>query len=142
MKNHRKQQLVVDIHNERTDKLITEAARICDSWWQKAIGLMFAKKPFDLIMRFKQPKIVTLHMFFVFFPIDVLWLDESGKVVELKERFFPFRTYRPKHLATAVVELRVGTIGETGTKVGDRILIREKSEDLSKDIKNSLPDTQ
>lgn len=129
MKKRVKSRNVADIHNVRTGKVIVKSARICDRWWQKAIGLMFAKRPFTLIMRFDRPRIVTLHMFLVFFPIDVLWLDGSGKVVELKERFFPFRMYRPKHFAMDVIELRVGTIERSGTKVGDVILIQEKPLD-------------
>lgn len=126
MKKGQNQRTVANIRNGRTGKLIAESVRICDSWWQKAIGLMFSKDPSNLIMRFDSPRIVTLHMFFVFFPIDVLWVDGSGKVVELKERFLPFRTHSPKHFATKVIELRAGTIERTGTRVGDRMLIREK----------------
>ena len=38
-------------------------------------------------------------MFFVFFPIDVLFLDKNKKVVELKENFKPFSIYFPKNKA-------------------------------------------
>ena len=60
-------------------------------------------------------------MLFVFYSIDVLFLDKDKGVVELKEDFRPFRFYTPKNKAKYVIELPDGIIKKTGTKLGDKI---------------------
>ena len=44
-------------------------------------------------------------MFFVFYKIDVLYLDENKKVIEIKKNFKPFSSYTPKNKAKYVIEL-------------------------------------
>jgi len=68
---------------------------------------------------FNNERKIDLHMFFVFFPIDVLFLDKDKKVVEIKKNFEPFAYYSPKVKAQYIVELPVGMLKKT--KVGDNI---------------------
>ena len=77
---------------------------ICTSTWSKARGLMFSRKK-DLMFVFKKEKIIPLHMFFVFFPIHVLFLNKNKKIVEIKNNFKPFTFYTPKNKAMYIVEL-------------------------------------
>jgi uncharacterized membrane protein (UPF0127 family) len=53
----------------------------------------------------------TIHMFFVFFPIAVFWLDRQGIVVSRKvaRPWRPF--YAPLRAAQYVLELEQGAIG-------------------------------
>ena len=44
-------------------------------------------------------------MFFVFYPIDVLILDENKKVVEIKRNFKPFTVWNSKEKGKYVVEI-------------------------------------
>jgi len=60
-------------------------------------------------------------MFFVFYPIDVLFLNENKKVVQLKENFKPFRIMMAKKPAKYIIELPDGIIRKTNTKLGDTI---------------------
>ena len=90
---------------------------------------MFSKKNFTpLIFVFKKEKIIPLHMLFVFFPIDVLFLDKDRKVVELKEKFMPFAFYTPKYKALYIIELPSGIIKKTKTRVGDNLDFNVKLE--------------
>ena len=83
---------------------------------------MFSKKTEkSLVFDFKKEKIISLHMWFVFYPIDVLFLDNDKRVVEIKENFKPFRLYTPKNKARYVLELPDGSVRESKTRVGDRI---------------------
>ncbi|MDD3178321.1 MAG: DUF192 domain-containing protein [Candidatus ainarchaeum sp.] len=73
-------------------------------------GLMFyprSKFNFALIFdRSYEDKInSSLHMFFVFFPIDVLFLNSNKEIVDIKFNFRPFRFYIPKEKARYVIEL-------------------------------------
>ena len=82
---------------------------------------MFSVKPKTLIFIFNKEKIIPLHMFFVLYPIDVLFLDKNRIVVEKKENFKPFTFYTPKKKAMYVIELPKDTIKETKTRLGDEI---------------------
>src|SRR3989344_8293644 len=109
------------IKNSSKGDVICSDAKICKSILSKTVGLMFSKKPKPLIFILKKEKIVPLHMFFVFFPIDVLFLDEDKKVVEIKKKFEPFTLYNPKNKAKYVIELPQGAVKNTNTKIGDKV---------------------
>ncbi|MBS3097677.1 DUF192 domain-containing protein [Candidatus Woesearchaeota archaeon] len=97
--------------------------KFCKNSLTKSIGLMFSKKLDDkaLIFVFKKENIVPLHMFFVFYPIDVLFLNKDKEVVELKESLKPFHLLTPKKGAKYVIELPSDLIRKTRTEVGDKI---------------------
>lgn len=82
---------------------------------------MFSKKRKSLIFVFGEEKIVPLHMLMVFYPIDVLFLNESKEVMEIKESFRPFSFYTPKKKAMYIIELPSTTIKKTKTRIGDKI---------------------
>jgi uncharacterized protein len=77
---------------------------ICKTSWSQARGLMFRKKR-NLIMEFNKPKLIALHMFFVFYPIDVLILNKDKEVVEIKNNFRPFTFWKSEKPGKYVVEL-------------------------------------
>ncbi len=81
-----------------------KAAKLCRSVLSKTIGLMFSKKKI-IVLEFKKEKIIPLHMFFVFYPIDVLFLDKNKKIIEIKRNFKPFTLYTSKNKAKYVVEM-------------------------------------
>ena len=59
----------------------------------------------NLIMEFTHEKRVSLHMFFVFFPIDVLLLNSQKEIVEIKRQMKPFSFWRTQQQGKYVVEL-------------------------------------
>lgn len=76
---------------------------ILDSSFKKFKGLMFSKKK-NLLFKFNKPAILPIHMFFVFYPITVAWLDSDFKVLEAKKAY-PFLIYIPKKKASYILEL-------------------------------------
>ena len=98
------------IRNTSKKRVLAAKSRLCRSIGSKAMGLMFSRKKadFGLIFSFNAEARRSLHMFFVFYPIDVLFLDKGGRIVEIKNNFRPFRTYRPKQKASYIIELPVG----------------------------------
>jgi len=91
--------------------------------FRKGFGLMFHKKIYDEahIFLFKEKKKIALTMWFVFFPIDVLYLDEKKRIVEIVENFLPFTNYYPKKESMFVVELPAGKIKEQKLKIEEEI---------------------
>jgi uncharacterized protein len=92
-----------------------------DSFFRKAFGLMFTRRQPGraLVFRFAREKRVSLHMFFVFYPIDVAYLDSSHTIVELKESLRPFTVYFPRNKACYVLELPDGYSKEHRLRAGD-----------------------
>jgi uncharacterized protein len=106
------------IRNVTKGIILANKAEICKSSLSKAVGLMFSKKSDKgLIFVFEKEQIVPLHMFFVFYPIDVLFLDKNRKVLEIKRNFKPFTCYTPKNKAKYLIEL----LDCRNTVVGDKL---------------------
>ncbi len=111
------------IKNKTKHKILCQEQKILRSVFSKAIGLMFSKRIIDkgLVFVFDKQMKVDLHMFFVFFPIDVIFLDEDKKVVDLKKEFRPFTIYLSKEKAKYIIELPEKTIDKSKTEIGDKI---------------------
>ena len=82
-------------------------------------GLMFRRKP-------KVPVLITLngqgiHTWFVFYPIDCVFLDVNGIALEKKFRIRPFSTYTPRRPASFVVEFPSDNSIVQNISVGKRL---------------------
>ena len=112
----------VEIWNKTRSRKIAANARLCEGSFSNFLGLMFSKnKNQSLLFKFRKEIFISLHMFFVFYPIDVLFLDKNKVVVDLKENFRPFTFYTSKKLAKYCIELPSGAIKKTKTEIGDKI---------------------
>ena len=110
------------IKNKTKNKIVVNDAKLCNTIFSKFIGLMLSKKQNRaLIFKFNKEKIIHLHMFFVFYPIDVLFLDKNKIVVDKKENFKPFTFYKSKKKAMYAVEMPNETIKKARTEIGDKI---------------------
>lgn len=113
------------ITNKTKKTIIARKEKICITGFSKFLGLMFRfRVASPLVFVFKKKEKIPLHMIFVFCRIDVLFLDEKNRVVEMKERFLPFTFYFPKRKSKTVIELPAGTIRKTRTRFGDEILMQ------------------
>ena len=111
------------LKNITKKKILASDIKFCKNFLNKSIGLVFHTKLKDkgLIFIYDKEEKVSLHMVFVFFPIDVLFLDKNKKVIEMKKNFRPFSLYIPKKKAKYILELPEGTIQKTKTGIGDKI---------------------
>ena len=110
------------LKNLTKNKTISNNVKHCNNFFSRGIGLMFSKSSNkSLIFNFKKEKIIPLHMFFVFYPIDVLFLNSNKKVVDMKQEFKPFTIYTSKKRVKYVLELPVKTIDMTNTLLNDVI---------------------
>ena len=64
-----------------------------------------------------------VHTFGLFFPIDLIYLDENREVIHLVEYFRPFQIGPIKAQAGSVLELPTHTIYSSQTQLGDRLVI-------------------
>ena len=109
------------IKNESVGVVLAENMRLLTRFWEHSTGLMFRKKLENkgYVFEFGKEKIRGLHMLFVFYPIDVLFLDKDKKVVDLKRNLEPFSFFTPEKKAQYVIELPNGA--SKGTEIGDCI---------------------
>jgi uncharacterized protein len=92
------------ITNKTTKKVISQKEKYCRNIFSQTLGLMFSRRK-NLVMVFNKERTISLHNFFVFFPLDILVLDENKKVVEIKENFQPFTFWNAKKKGKYLVEL-------------------------------------
>jgi len=64
-------------------------------------------------------------MLFMRFPIDVVFLDRAGRVVRAVPDLRPWVLAVGARGAKEVVELRAGTIAESGTQAGDDVVFED-----------------
>jgi len=113
------------IYNKTKNTLISKDFELCKCILCKIIGLMFSPKPKTLIFSFRKEQRQHLHMLFVFFPIDLIFLDDKKRVVEFKKRFLPFTFYSSKKRASYVIECPEGTIRKSKTSFGDLVMFKK-----------------
>ena len=95
------------------DKQIIKNVRTAKTPFERMKGLMFEESgKFNYALVLEMPREAriesSIHMMFVFFPIDVLFLNKEKEVVD-KATVQPFLpNYTPKKAAKYVVELPVG----------------------------------
>jgi uncharacterized membrane protein (UPF0127 family) len=105
-------------------RVIVSRVRWCDSFSCKLRGLMFRRAlPVDeglLLVESHQSRMgVSIHMFFMFFPIVVIWLDNDFTIVDYKlaRPWWPF--YAPRVPARYVLETHPSLLDEVA--VGDSL---------------------
>ena len=110
------------IKNMTTNKVIAISSRLADSMLSRSLGLMFSKpKQAALVLKFEKEENISLHMAFVFYAIDVIFVNRRKEIVDIKENFKPFETYVSKRKAKYAIELPAGTVKYTKTKKGNKI---------------------
>jgi uncharacterized membrane protein (UPF0127 family) len=76
-------------------------------------GLLFVRHRFEPFM--------WMHMFFMRFAIDIVFLDHLDRVVYISHRLKPWRTSPILFKAWKAMELAVGAAARSDTVVGDEI---------------------
>jgi uncharacterized membrane protein (UPF0127 family) len=66
----------------------------------------------------------SVHMFFMRFPIDVVFLDREHTVVSVRHTLRPWRVAGARG-AYATLELPAGTVAATGIATGDRLVFED-----------------
>src|SRR5262252_10937367 len=69
----------------------------------------------------------SVHMFFMRFPIDVVFLDRDWRVVGVRHNLRPWRMAGARH-AVAALELPAGTAAEAGIEEGDVLALEDQEE--------------
>ena len=102
--------------DERTGRVVATAVRTADGAWGSFKGLMLQKAlPAGHGLLFRPARGVHTH--FMRFPIDLVFLDESNRVVKIREAMRPWRFDLTK--AAGVIEMSAGAARAAEVQVGD-----------------------
>lgn len=80
-----------------------------DSFTSRLKGLMFRTKPLVNEALIIKP-CNSIHMFFMFFAIDVVFINDEHRIIKTVTHLKPWRIVWPVKGATAAIELPVGTV--------------------------------
>ncbi|MEW6170047.1 MAG: DUF192 domain-containing protein [Candidatus Omnitrophota bacterium] len=112
------------IINLTKNTTLAEEVEIAKTIWQRGKGLLGRKT-------LGQGKALVLwpcdsiHTFFMQFAIDVIFVDKENRIISVYENLKPFRVTRIYFKAKFAIELPIGTIATSSTKIGDTLQIQE-----------------
>lgn len=113
------------ITNAKTGVVIVKKSVSCNTIFSKGFGLMFrtkyAIKDTGWIFSFSKPTRVPITMWFVFYPIDIVFLDSQKKIIEIVEGLKPFANYSATKPARYFIELQAGTVKKKHIALGQKM---------------------
>jgi len=118
----RRRDLYANVYNRTKGTLLASRAKVANSFWSRLVGLL------------GRPSLESgggvwlipgnsIHTIGMRFPIDLVLLSRSARVVEVRERVRPYSVVWPKLTARSVLELPEGTVSATRTEIGDEMQI-------------------
>ncbi len=116
----------VRIDNLTRGTLVAERCRVARSLRDRTVGLLGTPRPSPgdgLVIERTQ----SIHMFFMRYPIDVLFVDRDARVTRSVTGLRPWRVVLWARGARDCIELGVGSIAASGTQVGDQLAVAEAS---------------
>lgn len=104
------------ILNKTSDELINVKIRYAGNFFKRFRGLML-KRNIDFVMLFTNLTGSNIHTMFMFFEIDVYFLDKN-KIVFEKVSLKPWKFYKPEKRANYILETKKDCLK---LKIGDRL---------------------
>jgi uncharacterized membrane protein (UPF0127 family) len=103
--------------------MVAQKVELADTFFKRAVGLMF-RKGLDGALVFDMGRLTYdgIHMLFVRFPIDVVFLDGDREVVDVKAGVRPWiGTAFPRARFRYAIELPAGRVEKFSIKPGEKL---------------------
>ena len=120
----------VRARNAITDYLLADRVCIAATRVRRAIGLIGRSGLPDGEALWIVPS-RGVHTWGMRFAIDLLALDETGRVIDLVADLKPWRMRLPKEGCVGVLELSAGAIYRSGTRLGDVIVFEVVNDSVT-----------
>jgi uncharacterized membrane protein (UPF0127 family) len=104
--------------------LVAEHVVVADTIWSRFMGLMFRRElppGHGLLIR----PCNSIHMFFMRFALDVVFVDGDGRVVRVLDSIRPWRASNLVRGAKAAIELPAGTARAAALVMGTVVRLVE-----------------
>ncbi|MDN3019730.1 DUF192 domain-containing protein [Paenibacillus sp. BSR1-1] len=105
---------------EHSSRTLPYSINRADSFFKRLKGLMFRKDQLVEEGLWIVP-CNSIHMCFMNFDIDAVFLNKEGQIVKMVEKLKPWKFVKPVQNAYSVIELPPGTVAKLGLKQGDML---------------------
>ena len=112
------------IINETRDQVVADRAQTARSYFHRMIGLM-GKKSLDQGDGLIIDPCSSVHTHWMRFAIDVIYVNNDHAIVGIDHDLHPWHIGHFYRKVQYVVELPAGKAHETGTQVGDRLILED-----------------
>ncbi len=109
---------------------VASDVEFAESYFQQIKGLMFRKQlPMEsaLIFVMDKAKTTSIHMLFVKFPIDVLFLDENKKILKIST-LRPWTGFAWSRDTRYIIEMNAGMASKNNLKPGEKLFFRNETD--------------
>ena len=113
----------MQVDNQTRDRPLITRGELADTFWTRFRGLMgrtSLPEGGGLVLKGEK----NIHTFFMKFPIDVVYADQTWRVVRVDTAMPPSRVAPFVARSTYILELPAGVIQATGTSVGDQLNLK------------------
>lgn len=114
----------LQVRNASRNTEVAAAVRVADRWWARLVGLLGHSG-----LRHGEGLLLipcrAVHMFGMRFPVDVAFVDPDGSVVAVYEGLRPGARTSRHRAAHSALEVCVGALAASATRVGDRLAWEE-----------------
>ncbi|MGK7312854.1 MAG: DUF192 domain-containing protein [Candidatus Longimicrobiales bacterium M2_2A_002] len=110
----------IQVTNMTRGTVLGGDVQLADELWSRTRGFLFRPEPGPGEGMLLSP-CQGVHMFGLRFALDVVFIDEEGRVVGLYPDLRPWRWTSIHRLAMHALELPVGTIDRSATRLGDAL---------------------
>ncbi len=102
--------------------ILADKVSIADNFFKRLIGLIGTHSPEKNSALLIKP-CSSIHTCFMKFSIDVIFIDDNGRVLKILHSIKPYHFCFPVRGSSAALELPAGTCRNTDTVEGDKIKI-------------------
>ncbi len=111
------------VENLTRNQVLADKAHQAASFLSRGRGLMFSP-PLPEGGGLVIEPCNSIHMFFMRYPLDVVFTDAGGRVLFLYRGIKPWRMGRIVKGARRAIELPEGTVDRTHTEIGDLLSLK------------------
>ena len=118
------------VRNVTRGTVLADRATRAVRYWDRFRGLMLTDRLPEGEGLVLEP-CASIHMFFMRYPIDVVFTSRDAEVVGLVNAIAPWRMTRFYRGARMAIELPAGQVQRSGTQAGDRLSLDQVEQACS-----------
>jgi uncharacterized protein len=111
----------VSVTNQMSGRVLASRAEVAESFLARGVGLL-GRKEWSRADGLLIEPCNSVHCFFMSIPIDVIYLDKTGRVLRQVPNLRPWRVGPLVFGAHSVLELPAGSIIDTNCQPGDQLV--------------------
>ena len=121
----------VSVWNVSRKDSVANHVRLANTWWTRLRGMLGYPEPAPGEGLLLVP-CQSVHMYWMKYALDIAFLAPDGRIVEAYHGLAPSKRSRWHRDADRALELRAGTLADTGTQVGDQLELRSIGDDTER----------